>query len=391
MMNGYEPYREEPRYGLGSLFSPWDWDQVRQEVERECQARIALVGMGDAGKSTLFNRLRGWDISPVGSGCGDEACVTQEDLGTFLLVDLPATEPAAAHWQGDGYGEVGWVNLAEAELVVFILDATHQISPITYQWFSRIRALRRPLLVAVNKIDVLDGSVEEVRRDLERYLANPVIPISALEGVNVEDLLVPRMVDANPALAVPLGREVIGARRVAAARLIRRAAVVSAVTGVEPLPLLDIPIQLAAQMKLLMRLAALHGQGGTTDGSRELLASVAGGLGIRFGVQQAAKLFPVLGWAASGVLSGLTTWMLGWAAVAYFEGRLPVPHLPRPGNRLNLGSAWMVGTNSRNRSGWDSSRLTRPTGRRLARPGTSRAASDRRSRAGWEECPFSKG
>jgi small GTP-binding protein len=337
MIDTYEPYTQSPRHGLGSLFSPWDWEQVRQEVEQECQARIAIVGMGDAGKSTLFNRLRGWDVSPVGSWRDDSAGVVQEDLGAFLLVDLPATEPDTTHWRGNGFGETGWVSLTETDLVVFVLDATHQLSPTTYQWFSRIRALRRPLLATVNKVDVLDGSVEEVRRDLERHLATSVIPISALEGTNIEELLLPRMIDANPSLAVPLGREIIGVRRVAAARLIRRTAILSAVTGVEPLPLLDIPIQLATQMKLLMRLAALHGQAGATDGSRELLASVAGGLGVRFGIQQLAKLFPVLGWAASGLLSGLTTWMLGWAAVAYFDGRLPAPHLPRKGNSLSRG------------------------------------------------------
>jgi len=340
-MNGYEPYIELPRNGLGSLFSPWDWEQVRQEVERECQAHIAIVGMGDVGKSTLFNRLRGWDVSPIGRWTGDERHIMQEDLGTFLLVDLPVVEPDKAVgvpdevWHGDGYDEVGWVSLGAADLVVFVLDGTHPLCAAEYQWFSRIRALGRPLLVAVNKIDVLDGSVEELRQNLERHLANPVIPVSALEGTNVEGQLLPRMVDANTALAVPLGREIVGVRRVAASRLIRRAAILSAMTGVEPLPLLDIPVQLAAQMKLLTRLAAMHGQSSATDGSRELLASVAGGLGLRFALQQTAKLFPVLGWAASGLLSGLTTWMLGWAAVAHLEGRLSIPHLPLGGAVLS--------------------------------------------------------
>jgi uncharacterized protein (DUF697 family) len=92
--------------------------------------------------------------------------------------------------------------------------------------------------------------------------------------------------------------------------------------GLEPVPLLDIPIQLAAQMRMLFKLAALHGRLEPGDGSREMVAAVAGGLGVRLAAQQAAKLVPLLGWVVSGLLSGLTTWFLGWAAVAYLNGSL---------------------------------------------------------------------
>jgi uncharacterized protein (DUF697 family) len=96
----------------------------------------------------------------------------------------------------------------------------------------------------------------------------------------------------------------------------------SALTGLEPVPLLDIPIQLAAQMRMLLKVAALHGRLEAGDGSREFLTAVAGGLGIRLAAQQAAKLVPVLGWVVSGLLSGMTTWLLGQAALAYLDGSL---------------------------------------------------------------------
>jgi uncharacterized protein (DUF697 family) len=178
------------------------------------------------------------------------------------------------------------------------------------------------MVTVLNKVDVVgDGlELEEVQREVERRLATPVIAISAQSGVGVSDQLVPRMLRTCPDVAVPLGRELGWVRRPAAGVLIRQAALWSALTGAEPVPLLDVPIQFAAQQRLLMRIAAMYGQ--PPGDGRELLATLAGGLGMRLVAQQVAKLVPVLGWGASAALSGLSTWLLGWGAVAYYEGQV---------------------------------------------------------------------
>jgi len=36
--------------------------------------------------------------------------------------------------------------------------------------------------------------------------------------------------------------------------------------------------------------------------------------------QQVAKVVPVLGWLVSGLMGAATTWLVGQAALAYFEG-----------------------------------------------------------------------
>jgi len=346
MREEYEWYpASEPSWGVGSVLNALDWDHVRVEVEQEIQARIAIVGLRGVGKSSLLNHLRGWEVSPTGDR-GGEGPLTHEDLGLFVLVDLPDQGPQVAVGPTahnvfpmdilNGCGEVAWTTLAEADLIIFVLDGGALLRPQSaeqdgissdlslrmaeYQWFCRIRSLGRPLIVALNKVDLLGARLEVVRAELERRLAVSVIPISAQEGMGIEGHLLPQMLDACPSLAVPLGREMPAVRRQAALCLIHQAALLSALRGLEPVPLLDVPIQLAAQMRLLLRLAALHGQLGRGDGGRKLLATVAGGLGLRLVAQQAAKLVPVLGWIVSGFLSGLSTWLLGWAAVACFDG-----------------------------------------------------------------------
>ena len=89
MREEYEWYpASEPSWGVGSVLNALDWDHVRVEVEQEIQARIAIVGLRGVGKSSLLNHLRGWEVSPTGDR-GGEGPLTHEDLGLFVLVDLP--------------------------------------------------------------------------------------------------------------------------------------------------------------------------------------------------------------------------------------------------------------------------------------------------------------
>jgi uncharacterized protein (DUF697 family) len=194
-------------------------------------------------------------------------------------------------------------------------------------------------MVLLNKVDQLDGDVDALLAELERRLAASVLPVSARDGFGIESLLLPRILDAHPALILALGRELPSLRHSAAARIVRHAAVLSGLTGMEPVPLVDIPVQWAAQMRMLLKLAALYGRLESGDGTQELVVAVAGGLGLRLVAQQAAKLVPLLGWIVSGVVSALTTWCLGQAAVTYLNGslehRVPlIGHVSKARHRL---------------------------------------------------------
>jgi uncharacterized protein (DUF697 family) len=127
------------------------------------------------------------------------------------------------------------------------------------------------------------------------------------------------MMDACPALAVPLGRELRSFRRQAAARLIRQAALFNGLIALEPVPLLDIPLQMVTLVGLVLRIAAIYDQPPSNTQRREVLAAIAGGLAGRYATQQAVKLVPIVGWVVSGLIGVSATWLLGRAAVAYFE------------------------------------------------------------------------
>ncbi|MEO8083272.1 MAG: DUF697 domain-containing protein [Ardenticatenales bacterium] len=335
----------------------FDWQRMRGDVRQESLCRTFFVGRRGAGKSTLCNRLCGWDLSRVAASDEPSTACEVEDFGSFVLLDLPAED--------DPDGEDGLrfavTDLMDAHLVVFVTDLTADLVPTEYRWFSQIRALGRPFVVAGNKADAVAGRLDEVQVERAHRLACSVVPVSALSGADVAERLVPRMIDACPAVAVTLGRDFSTIRRVAAQRAARQAALVSLVAALEPVPLLDIPILIATQSRLVAQLATLYGRDADGDGTRELALATASALAVRLGVQQLLKLVPVFGWLAGGALSGAFTFVLGQALIGHHErGPRPAPPSAPPSTALarrRLRDRW--------RSWWRDHRRPRPLRQRL--------------------------
>ena len=301
------------------------WDELAAEIGQESQGRVALVGLPGAGKSLLFNRLRGWVISRPGSEQTFGSSLQLEFYGSFLLGDLPVEGDPDQLLQEDVLLAVG-----DPALVVYLIDGTRGVQPADFRWVARIRAGGRPLVTALNKCDLLPDS-SGVLQDAQHRLGMPVIPISAHTGDNVAERLLPAMLDAAPKLAVTLGREIAILRRQAARRVIRQASLLTGLMSAQPLPGLDLPFQAMVQCGVVMRVGAAYGHPPAGGLSRELIGTVAGGLSLHYLAQTLVKLVPVLGWAVSAALGAGATLLIGEAAIRYFEAGGTIPlHVPRP-------------------------------------------------------------
>lgn len=322
-----------------SLRDLWQWDGLAAEIGQESQARVAFVGLPGVGKSLLFNRLRGWVISGrEGPAVSDvfelEADLRLESLGVFVLADLPAR-----------LAEIGLpsaeilLNLGDPVLVIYLLDATTGVTADDYRWVAALRATGKPLLAVLNKCDLATDEIT-ITQEASEKLGMPVIPISAYTGHNVETRLLPAMLDAVPRLAVPLGRELRGLRRHAARRVIRQAVLLAGVVGAQPVPLLDLPFQVMIQVGVVMRVGAAYGYVPTGSLNREVVGTVVGTLGIRYLALALVKFIPFVGWAVAGLLSGAMTFLIGEAAIRYYEAGARVPFsrlIMRPRERLQQG------------------------------------------------------
>jgi small GTP-binding protein len=300
---------------IHTLLRALDWHAVGYEVEQETQARLVIVGPVNSGKSTLFNRLHGRKLSAVSAVPGTTKGVVEHPIGPFLLVDTP------------GFGEVWGVDRAEiareatvgADLILLLLDAAAGVRQSDHDLYTTLRGLDRPVIVALNKADLVKKDLPWVLENAEKLLGVRPTPISAQTGMGIVDGLLPAILSAQPAVAVAMARALPDVREHIVNRIVRRTAWINALISLQPVPGLDIPILLASQTRMVLRIAAAYGESMNVSHARELLTTMAGGLLSRYLGSQLAKLVPGLGWIVSAAISAISTWGIGQAARTYFE------------------------------------------------------------------------
>ncbi len=299
-----------------SLMKAVNWNLATQEVSEGLSNTVVIVGQPNTGKSTLFNTLKGQTLSPASSEAGNTRTLVRTDFGPFTLVDTPGHLP-----------DVMESGMNQASVIVFLIDASRGLQAEDRDLYKSIQKLDKPTIVAVNKIDALKGGEagDQFATEVAVQLGVPgVIPVSAKTGQNIAEELIPVIIEASPEAALAIGRELPEFRRKAGQRIIRNSALISLAAGLEPIPFVDIPILLGTQIRLVLRIAALYGEKMDSEGgkkyARELIATIAGGLGMRYLAEQAAKVVPFGGDLIAGAIAAAATWSIGEVALEYYEG-----------------------------------------------------------------------
>lgn len=161
---------------------------------------VAIIGRPNTGKSTLFNRILGGRPAIVSDRAGttrDRHFGEAEWNGRrFWLVDTGGLVPDSEESMDRAIREQVEAALAQADLVLFVVDGKAGRHPIDEAIAERLRRTGRPVLLAVNKLDDLpdDAAVAEF---YALGLGEP-IGVSAAVGKQSGDLL-----DAVVALLPP--------------------------------------------------------------------------------------------------------------------------------------------------------------------------------------------
>ncbi len=152
---------------------------------------IAIIGRPNVGKSTLFNRLTGKRSALVSDmpGLTRDRREGEADLAgnPVTLVDTAGLEEAKRGSIAERMRQQTEAALAQADLVLFLLDARAGITPDDKVFAKLVRASGRPVIAVANKCEGRAG--EEGFYDAYEFGFGEPVAISAEHGEGLADLV----------------------------------------------------------------------------------------------------------------------------------------------------------------------------------------------------------
>jgi translation initiation factor IF-2 len=152
---------------------------------------VTILGHVDHGKTTLLDTIRKAHVAE-----GEAGGITQH-IGAYRVVhngrqitflDTPGHEAFTAMRARGAQG---------ADIAVLVVAADDGVMPTTREALNHARAANVPIVVAITKVDKRNANPETVKQELSELGLTPdewdgdtlVVPVAALNGTGIEDLL----------------------------------------------------------------------------------------------------------------------------------------------------------------------------------------------------------
>jgi len=327
------------------------WELAADEVQAALKQTLAVafLGSASAGKDSAIRALFGLDFGQVDPipGSTEAVRVAAVDADRRLLV---VNAPGFGDIRDEVDARARQV-LEQLDLAVYVVNCDGGATIDERNDLEQIRALGRPTLVCLNKIDL----IRPERR--EDFIRATLVQL----GIGEDDAVVTAF-DPLPVLSdTPIGVDKViewihshleesgkallfakNLRNKAAAcdSVIQAAAKKSAMAGALPIPGADATAVTAVQVKLISDIAAIHGKRIDRDLVLFILGEALAGTSKGF-VRWAVQAAKAAGWIPGGqvvtiatsalgaTMAGATTFGVGKAAVAFMQrdGGLTGPEL----------------------------------------------------------------
>ncbi len=156
---------------------------------------VVILGHVDHGKTTLLDQIRKSSVAPKEAGgitqhIGAYQVKVNVNSADHLLTFLDTPGHAAFSEMRSRGGKI-------ADIAILVVAATDGVMPQTKEAIHIIQSEKLPVIVAANKVDLPDASLDKLKGQLaennlipEDYGGDvPIVPISAKTGQGIPDLL----------------------------------------------------------------------------------------------------------------------------------------------------------------------------------------------------------
>ena len=185
-------------------------EEIKAKLELKLLADVGLVGLPNAGKSTLISaisaarpKIADYPFTTIIPNLG----VVQFHDSSFVVADMPGLIEGAA--DGVGLGHQFLKHVERTRVLVHVVDALpmDESDPIAnYELVeSELKKYSeeiwsRPRLIALSKIDIVPSGDFGALREKFEALGKPLFPISAVTGQGLEPLQyeIAKTLDENP-------------------------------------------------------------------------------------------------------------------------------------------------------------------------------------------------
>lgn len=192
-------------------------ERIVAKLELKLLADVGLVGLPNAGKSTLISRISAarpkiadYPFTTIIPNLG----VVRHRNDTFVVADMPGLIEGAS--AGVGLGHQFLRHVERCRVLVHVVDAfpVDESDPISnYELIENELKLyseeiwARPRIIALNKVDIVPSErYNEIRARFEA-IGKPLFPISGVTGQGLEpllDSLYETLMASGPETAVPV-------------------------------------------------------------------------------------------------------------------------------------------------------------------------------------------
>lgn len=153
---------------------------------------VAIVGRPNVGKSTLFNRIAGERISIVEDTPGvtrDRIYAEAEWLNyNFTLIDTGGLEPESDDMMLKFMYNQAELAIEAADVIIFVGDVRTGVTDADMQVANILRKAKKPVVLAVNKVDNLAKYSMDIYEFYSLGLGDPM-GVSAGQMIGIGDLL----------------------------------------------------------------------------------------------------------------------------------------------------------------------------------------------------------